>query len=65
MAYTIKIGNDIHSADIDAYYPLLGFGLYNAKDWKKYGKGQPSSFRFWIKVKLLVGADVWMMAPFV
>ncbi len=35
MAYIVKIGNDIHTADIDAYYPSLGFGLYNAKDWEK------------------------------
>ena len=35
MAYIVKIGSDIHTADIDAYYPSLGFGLYNAKDWEK------------------------------
>ena len=35
MKYTIKIGNDINTADIDAYYPLLDFGVYNAKDWGK------------------------------
>ena len=26
MDYTIQIGNDIHTEDIDAYYPLLDFG---------------------------------------
>ena len=35
MAYAIQIGNDIHTVDIDAYYPLLGFELYDAKEWKK------------------------------
>lgn len=35
MTYTIKIGTDINTADIDAYYPSLGFGLYEAQDWKK------------------------------
>ena len=35
MNYTIKIGNDINIADIDAYYPSLGFECYEAKDWEK------------------------------
>ena len=35
MNYTIQIGNDIHTEDIDAYYPLLDFGVYGAKDWQK------------------------------
>ena len=35
MDYVIQIGNDIHTSDIDAYYPILGFELYEAKDWEK------------------------------
>ena len=35
MDYVIQIGNDIHTSDIDAYYPMPGFELYEAKDWEK------------------------------
>ena len=35
MKYKIQIGKDIHTADIDAFYPLLNFGVYGAKDWEK------------------------------
>ena len=65
MKYTVKIGNDINTADIDAYYPLLDFGVYNAKDWEKVRAHSTFVFKFRIKVKLSVGADVLMMAPFV
>lgn len=35
MNFITKIGKDINTVDIDAYYPLIGFGTYNAADWVK------------------------------
>ena len=34
MNYTIKIGKDVNTGDIDAYYPLLDFYVYNKKTWQ-------------------------------
>ncbi|MBQ9089589.1 MAG: GNAT family N-acetyltransferase [Alphaproteobacteria bacterium] len=35
MNYTIKIGNDINTKDIDDFYPLIDFNIYKSKDWEK------------------------------
>lgn len=35
MTLTIKIGKDIHTMDINAYYPLIGFNAYNDADWAR------------------------------
>ncbi|MBR4927118.1 MAG: GNAT family N-acetyltransferase [Alphaproteobacteria bacterium] len=34
MSYSVQIGNNIHTADIDAFYPLIDFYTYNAQDWE-------------------------------
>ena len=35
MQYTVEIGNKIHTSDIDAFYPSLGFELYTEQEWVK------------------------------
>ena len=34
MTYTIQIGTNIHTQEIDEFYPLIDFNVYNAQDWE-------------------------------